>query len=142
VSIITVGKTKTESKKIRDGIGALFDTEIGKGLVGYVMGACLPYVKEHFPERYQSIVDELATEFRIEGLAVVGDEAIKGLLPLLGLAKTGIIEAMNGLVSGESAHVRVDTDKPAALSDRPEPVTTEETTEETPKIETVLLNKG
>lgn len=107
VSLLSSGKTKSEAKKIKQGISHLFDTDVGKGIIGYIMGACLPMVKEYFPEKFQAVTEELATEFRVEGMAVIGDSAISALLPMLGLAKSGIMEAMTPLV--EHTNTRVDT---------------------------------
>lgn len=107
VSLLSNGKSKSEAKKIKQGISHLFDTDIGKGIVGYIMGACLPMVKEYFPEKFQAITEELATEFRVEGMAVIGDGAITALLPMLGFAKNGIMDAMTDLV--EHTNTRVDT---------------------------------
>ena len=110
VMMLSSGKSKSEAKKINQGISSLFDTEIGRGIIGYIMGACLPMVKEYFPEKFQAVTEELATEFRVEGMAVIGDGAITALLPMLGLAKNGIMEAMTGLVEQQgSTNVRVDT---------------------------------
>lgn len=113
VMMLASGKSKSEAKKINQGISSLFDTEIGRGIIGYIMGACLPMVKEYFPEKFQAVTEELATEFRVEGMAVIGDGAITALLPMLGLAKNGIMEAMTGLVEQQqpstATNVRVDT---------------------------------
>lgn len=113
VMMLASGKSKSEAKKINQGISSLFDTEIGRGIIGYIMGACLPMVKEYFPEKFQAVTEELATEFRVEGMAVIGDGAITALLPMLGLAKNGIMEAMTGLVEQQqpstTTNVRVDT---------------------------------
>jgi hypothetical protein len=108
VSILSAGKTKSEAKRIRDGISSLFDTEVGRGMIGYLMGSMLPMVKEHFPEKYQSITEELANEFRIEGMSVVGGEAFKFVLPFLGMAKEGMVSAMSSLVADDSPPTRVD----------------------------------
>jgi hypothetical protein len=119
VSILSAGKTKSEAKRIRDGISSLFDTEVGRGMIGYLMGSMLPMVKEHFPEKYQSITEELANEFRIEGMSVVGGEAFKFVLPFLGMAKEGMVSAMSSLVADDSPPTRVDlpTAAPKVLDD-------------------------
>jgi hypothetical protein len=66
-----------------------------------VLGAVLPQVKEQFPEKYQAILTEFGSELRIEAMAVAGEEAIDVAMPILGMAKTGLMTAIEGLVTSE-----------------------------------------
>ena len=101
VSLFAAGKSKEETKRIRDGIASILSTELGKAGIGYVLGAVLPQVKEQFPEKYQAILTEFGSELRIEAMAVAGEEAIDVAMPILGMAKTGLMSAIEGLVTSE-----------------------------------------
>jgi hypothetical protein len=75
------------------------------------MGQLLPIVKEKFPEKYQPVMEELATEFRVEGLAVAGGEALTALGGLLTLAKGGLMDSMNSLLEDTGEKIRVLDEK-------------------------------
>ncbi len=110
ISLLTKGKSLKETKSISKGIELLFESEYGKGIIGYLMGQLLPLVKDKFPEKYQPIMDELSTEFRVEGLAVVGEEALTGLFSVITLAQSGLMDSMNDLLneaSSETEKVRI-----------------------------------
>ena len=98
IQLLSHNKSPKEAKSIKKGIDALFGSEYGKGLIGYIMGQALPVVKVRFPEKYQDIMEELATEFRVEGMAVAGEEALDSVLGLFKFAETGLIGAMTELV--------------------------------------------
>jgi hypothetical protein len=111
INLLSLGKTNKETKSIRAGITSLFESEYGKGLIGYLMGQLLPIVKEKFPEKYQPVMEELATEFRVEGIAVAGGEALTALGGLLTLAKGGLMESMNSLLEDTTEKIRILDDK-------------------------------
>lgn len=98
IQLLSHNKSPKEAKSIKKGIDALFGSEYGKGLIGYIMGQALPVVKTRFPDKYQDIMEELATEFRVEGMAVAGEEALNSVLGLFKFAESGLIGAMTDLV--------------------------------------------
>ena len=98
IQLLSHNKSPKEAKSIKKGIDALFLSEYGKGMIGYIMGQALPVIKTRFPERYQPIMEELATEFRIEGMAVAGEEALNSILGIFKLAEGGLMGAMTDLV--------------------------------------------
>lgn len=131
VQLLTSGKSAKETKQISKGIKALFDSEYGKGMIGYLMGQFLPIIKEKFPEKYQPIMEELSTEFRVEGMAVAGEEALNSLMTMFSFAQKGLMDSMSDLLteSSDQEKIRVLNETPVPLvSPTPEetlPITVE-----------------
>lgn len=135
IQLLSHGKSPKEAKSIKKGIDALFGSEYGKGLIGYIMGQALPVVKTKFPERYQDIMEELASEFRIEGMAVAGEEALNSILGLFKFAETGLIGAMTDLVEPiEKLRVQPEKQEKEIEQPKQETVAATEPAKETKEI--------
>jgi len=125
IQLLSHNKSAKEAKAIKKGIDSLFSSEYGKGLIGYIMGQAIPLVKTRFPEKYQDIMEELATEFRVEGMAVAGEEALNSILGLFKFAESGLIGAMTDLVE-PIEKLRVQPEEKEIEKSKLEPATIEE----------------
>jgi hypothetical protein len=72
VAMVTVGKSKKEANTIKASIGAILETENGKAAIGFFIGATLPMIKMQLPAKYHQVAEDMAQEFRVEGMAHFG----------------------------------------------------------------------
>lgn len=102
------GKTKSSAM---EGLNEFFASQAGKGMISMLIGGVLPYAKT-IPQlsKYEKTIDSLAEEFQVEGMAVVGEEALDTVMELgeqaIPLLKGFLEEQETKEV--DSAKVRVD----------------------------------
>lgn len=72
VSMLSAGKTKKEANNIKNTIGAMLQTDDGKAVLSFMLGAMLPMILIQLPEKYHSVAKDMAQEFRVEGMAHFG----------------------------------------------------------------------
>ena len=76
-------------------------------------------------------MEELSTEFRVEGMAVAGEEALNSLMTMFSFAQKGLMDSMSDLLteSSDQEKIRVLNETPVPLvSPTPEetlPITVE-----------------
>jgi hypothetical protein len=74
------GKTKSSAM---EGLNEFFASQAGKGMISMLIGGVLPYAKT-IPQlsKYEKTIDSLAEEFQVEGMSVVGEEALDTVMEL------------------------------------------------------------
>ena len=96
---LTMGKTKKQSKSIQNAITETLQTENGKAMLGFLLGAFLPMFLEQIPKKYHEITKEMAQEFRVESgahFATVAMDFLTG--PMFTGAKNTFIEALDTIL--------------------------------------------
>ena len=123
VGMLSAGKTKKEAANIKTTIGSLLQTEEGKAVLSFAIGAMLPLIKMQLPEKYHSVAESMAQEFRVEGMVHFGTmltdfitgpafQSAKGLLTSAfdeALGESSDKKASTGVrvaVAGEQHHKR------------------------------------
>lgn len=117
VNLMTSGVKGKQLATMKDSIRENLNTEHGKAVLGITMGSILPQFKQMLPEKHHSLVDEMSTEFRVEGLSVVGDivtEFVTG--PAFSMLQSSVVGVFEDL-STENPKVRVAGDLTAPASD-------------------------
>jgi hypothetical protein len=82
-----------KQKKTKSEIEKFFMSENGKIILGFSVGALLPLITNHFPEKYKDVLLELSSEFRIQAETEIA----------LNITETIITPFMHELVSRAGA---------------------------------------
>ena len=111
VSMMSVGKTKKEINNIKNTLGLILQSDDGKAILSFIIGAMLPFILVQLPEKYHDIAKDMAQEFRVEGIAHFGTmfaDFVTG--SAFQTAKTLIINALDEVADTKEEKVRVASD--------------------------------
>lgn len=111
---IRSAKTRSAAK---EGIVSFLQSEAGKGALGLLLGAALPYAKGlPMLAKYSDKIDYVADEFAVEGLAVAGEFAVDQLAELVEPATILIKSYLESLSSSEESDTKVRIENNETLS--------------------------
>lgn len=105
-------KTRSAAK---EGILSFLESEAGKGALGILLGTVLPQAKSlPMLAKYGEKIDEVADEFQVEGMAVVGEVAVDALADLIEPATALLSAYLESVTSEEQVRVVADTTEQVA----------------------------
>lgn len=117
VGLMTSGVKGKAANSMKDTIRNNLNTDEGKALLGITIGGLLPQFKQMLPEKYHSLMEEMAKEFRVEGISVVGGivtDFITG--PAFMMLQSSVTDVFDDLSKETAPQVRVSLTAPDADS--------------------------
>ena len=118
VEIMTANLKGKQKSTLAKNLVEFFDTEKGKAVLQFFAGVGLPMISAHIPSKYHSILEEVSTEFRIQGETTVMLEAINAVQPLVMMATSGVLDAFTAGAEEEAAtNIRVHVDHHADVQE-------------------------
>jgi hypothetical protein len=104
------GKNK---KLMQTQLGEFFSTENGKAIIKFVMGCVAPFIKSHVPEKYHGVIDDVATEARVQGETTAILQAVEMIQPMISMLSSSVMQSLETLVAvDEKVRVHVEMDSP------------------------------
>ena len=111
VEIMTRNLKGKQKSALAKNLVQFFDTEKGRAVLQFFAGVGLPMIASHIPNKYHHILEEVSTEFRVQGETTVMLEAIGAVQPLIMMATSGMLDAFRSSVEEETeTNVRVHVD--------------------------------
>ena len=112
VEIMTRNLKGKQKSALAKNLVEFFDTEKGRAVLQFFAGVGLPMIAAHIPDKYHHILEEVSTEFRVQGETTVMLEAIGAVQPLIMMATSGVLDAFKSGAEEETkvpVRVHVDT---------------------------------
>lgn len=123
VEIMTANLKGKQKSTLAKNLVEFFDTEKGRAVLQFFAGVGLPMISAHIPSKYHSILEEVSTEFRIQGETTVMLEAINAVQPLVMMATSGMLDAFtSGAEEQETTQIRVHVDRHSDVQEHVEEV--------------------
>ena len=123
VEIMTANLKGKQKSTLAKNLVEFFDTEKGRAVLQFFAGVGLPMISAHIPSKYHSILEEVSTEFRIQGETTVMLEAINAVQPLVMMATSGMLDAFtSGAEEEETTQIRVHVDRHSDVQEHVEEV--------------------
>ena len=100
------GKNKTV---VKTQLGEFFNTDQGRAAIKFLVGCLAPFVKSHVPEKYHGVIDEIATEARVQGETTAMLNIIDMVQPMIAMLSSTVMDSLQTFVAADEK-VRVELD--------------------------------
>ena len=100
------GKNKT---LVKTQLGEFFNTDQGRAAIKFLVGCLAPFVKGHVPEKYHGVIDEIATEARVQGETTAMLNIIDMVQPMIAMLSSTVMDSLQPFVAADEK-VRVELD--------------------------------
>jgi hypothetical protein len=100
------GKNKTV---VKTQLGEFFNTDQGRAAIKFLVGCLAPFVKSHVPEKYHGVIDEIATEARVQGETTAMLNIIDMVQPMIAMLSSTVMDSLQPFVAADEK-VRVELD--------------------------------
>ncbi len=101
VKILSDGKSEKEAKSIRKQLTEALETPGGRMVVSMMMGCIGPALKDKFPAEYQTIVDDISKELRVQAETHAARAGVDMMTPVIKAGLEGVQSAFDGVLAVE-----------------------------------------
>jgi hypothetical protein len=72
-------KQGAQANKLREALKSVFESERGRVVLSFLIGATMPVLTSKLPEKYHPLLEEIATEFRVQAETVVISKLVEAV---------------------------------------------------------------